>query len=236
MASHGKARHTKRLAASRATPIKRKGHLYLKGTSAGRHDKSHSMPALVLLRDALEIATDKREAKRILSDGRVLVDGKKITDVGFPIGLMDVISIPVSSKNYRIVLSKGKLTAKEIPASEAKEKLCRIIGKKIVKGGGMQLQFHDGRSALIEREEDTFKLGDTVKIAIPKQKIAGIIKMQKGSRCYIFNGRHAGEMAELQELLERAGSAATEARMHGAAGDFITRKGYVFVVDDNFDA
>lgn len=217
-------------------PVKRKGSRYLKHTMAGRHPKAFCAPLLVIVRDALGIASDRREAKAVLSAGHVLIDGAKITDEGFPVGLMDVVGIPASKKFYRMVISNGRLHPKEIPEGEAKTKLCRITGKSIVKGGKNQLQFHDGRSYLIEREEDTFKLGDTIKLAVPGQKLEGVMKMQKGARCYVFRGKHSGELAELQELLERQGSTATEARMRGGAGEFITRKGYVFVVDDNFDA
>ncbi|MEK6924236.1 MAG: 30S ribosomal protein S4e [Candidatus Micrarchaeota archaeon] len=236
MATHGKRRHLKRLAAPKAMSIMRKGARYLKKPSAGRHKLTESVPLLVLLRDELKLAADRREAKAILSKGRVLVDGKKVTDEGFAMGLMDVVSLPLLGKHYRIVLTNGRLKPKEITETEAAGKLCRITGKKLVKGGRMQLEFHDGRSCMIEREEDRFKLGDTVRLAVPAQKITSFMKMQKGSRCYVFKGKHAGEMAELQETLERAGSTATDARLSGAGGEFATRKDYVFVVDDNFDA
>jgi len=235
MAKHGKQRHLKRLAAPKIIPIHRKEAMYLKKTSAGRHNKEESMALLVLLRDLLKVASDRREAKAIISSS-LLVDGKKPTNEGFPIGLMDVISIPKSSKHYRMVVSGGKLVPKEVAQSESKAKLCRITGKKLVKGNKIQLQFHDGRSYLIEKEEDRFKLGDTIKLSIPKQKLESFLKMQKGARCYIFKGKHAGELAELVELQERTGSTATDAKLKSASGEFNTRKDYVFVVDDAFDA
>lgn len=236
MAKHGKQRHLKRLAAPKMIPIHRKEAVYLKKAAAGRHPQKESMALLVLLRDVLKIASDRREAKAIISNGSVMIDGKKPSGEAFPIGLMDVVSLPKSSKSYRIIVSGGKLNPKEIAESETKAKLCRITGKKLVKGNKVQLQFHDGRSCLIEREEDRFKLGDTIKLAIPKQKLDSFLKMQKGARCYVFKGKHAGELAELVELQERAGSTATDAKLKSASGEFNTRKDYVFVVDDAFDA
>ena len=234
MASHGGSRHLKRMAASSALRVSRKSHRYLNKPDSGRHPASASMSMLVLLRDYLKLTGNRREAKKVLSAGDVLVDGLAHRSEGFPLGLMDVVAIPKLKAFYRISIVKGKLDPVAITEAEAKTKLCRIVGKKIIKGGKVQLAFHDGRTHVIEREEDQFSLGDTVKFAIPAQKMDGFLKLEKGARCYIYSGRHAGMIAVLSDILERPGSASTEVKLKADGAEIITRKSYLLVVDESF--
>jgi small subunit ribosomal protein S4e len=223
------------MAASVALKIGRKAHRYLNKPDAGRHAAAGSMSILLLLRDYLKIVRQRREAKKVLSAGGVMVDGIARKHEGFPIGLMDIVSIPKMKAYYRISIIKGKLEPVVISEAEAKVKLCKVVGKKIIKGGKVQLAFHDGRTHVIEREEDQFSLGDTVKFEMPAQKMAGFLKLEKGARCYVHAGRHAGQIAVLQELLERPGSASTEVKLKaGGSEEIITRKSYLFVIDDSF--
>ncbi len=235
MASHGRKRHVKRLAAPKYLRLARKMHKYLKKTGAGGHGLAQAAPLLVLVRDLLGLASSKREAKAILSAGDVLVDGVPRKEEGFPVGLMDVVSIPKLKKNYRMLVSGDKLLLQQVSEKDALPKLCKVVGKKLVAGNRIQLAFHDGRTHLIEREEDRFSLGDTVKLALPQQKLEGFLKCEKGARCYVYKGRHAGAIGVLKEVLERPGSAETEVRLDTAGGEIITHRDYVFVVDDSFE-
>ena len=234
MASHGKKRHLKRLAAPKSLPIPSKGSVYLIKAAAGRHSKEYAMPALILVRDLLKVANDRREAKRLFLNGEIFVDGVAVRDEKFPVGLMDVISVPKLSAFYRVVLSHGELAIVAIKQEETSTKLCKIVNKRLVKGARMQLCLHDGRTQIIEKEEDRFKVGDTVKLTIPKQQVAGFLKLEKNARCYVFKGRHSGEVSTLEEIKERAGSRASDAYLKGDGKPIITRKDYLFVVPDEF--
>ena len=234
MASHGGSRHLKRMAASSSLRIGRKSHRYLNKPDPGRHAAGASMSMLILLRDYLKLAGNRREAKKVLAAGSVLVDGVARKSEGFPLGLMDVVVIPKLKAFYRISIVKGKLEPVEITEAESKVKLCKVVGKKIIKGGKVQLAFHDGRTHVIEREEDQFSLGDTVKFAMPEQKLAGFLKLEKGARCYIHSGRHAGMIGVLQDILERPGSASTEVKLKAGSEEIIPRKAYLLVIDEPF--
>ncbi len=50
----------------------------------------------------------------------------------------------------------------------------------------------------------------------------------------MIDGKHAGMVASLEEVLERKGSMGNDARMKGGAGEFITALAYLFVVDEKF--
>ncbi len=233
MANKGHSRHFKRLALAPILPVTRKGITFVKKAAAGRHKHTVSMPLLLLLRDVLHVATDSREARALLSAGDVHIDGRVVRQEDIPVGLMDIISIPRSKSTYRIVVSGGKIVPIPLDAAPT-TKLCKIVGKMLIPGGRIQLALHDGRSYVIEREEDRFSVGDTLKIEIPKQKLAGFLKLERGAHCYVFAGKHAGKIATLQQVLERAGSAPADVSLKTQSGDIITRKEYVLAVDESF--
>ncbi len=235
MASHGKKRHLKRLAAPKSLPIPSKGSIYLLKPAAGRHSKQYAMSALMLVRDVLKVTRDRREAKRIFLNGEILIDGVAVRDEKFPVGLMDLISIPKLSAFYRVVLKHNELAIVPVKKEEVAAKLCKITDKRIVKGGRIQLCLHDGRTQLIEKEEDRFRVGDTVKLSVPKQQVAGFLKLEKNARCYVFHGKHSGEVGTLEEIKERPGSKASDAFLKGEGShQIITRKNYLFVVPEEF--
>lgn len=233
MANHGRSRHIKRLTLPKILPVSRKGLRYVKKPSAGRHPHISSMSMLMLLHEVLQVCKDEREARLVLSAGKVLLDGRVAKDPGIPVGLMDVVSIPAFNVCYQMVVASGHLVPTVVP-TDTTSKLCKITGKKLIAGGRIQLTLNDGRSYVIEREEDRFSVGDTLKIKFPKQGLAGFIKLEKGSRCYVYAGKHSGKLGTLEEVLERAGSAPADVRLDVGGSKMITRKDYVLAVDDSF--
>src|SRR3989344_4379134 len=227
MAGHGKNRHLKRQNLTLVSGIARKGPDWVVKPIPGKHKILESISLLALLRDRLHLAENSRQAKKLLINGEVLIDGLKPKKLGMPVGLMDVVSLPTLHKNYRVVIAKGVLNLREISEEHAKTKYCRINGKKISKKGKVQLNLHDSRSVLIEKEEDRFATGDTLLIAIPKQAIKGFLKMEKGAKCLVFKGKHAGATGELDEVLERAGSMASNARINVGGESVTTLKDYL---------
>ena len=62
--------------------------------SAGPHSYKKGIPVLLILRNLLKVAKNKKEVQALLNSGKIFIDGKIRKDVGFPIGLMDIISLP----------------------------------------------------------------------------------------------------------------------------------------------
>ena len=227
MGGHGKNRHLKRQNSPLVSGITRKGPNWVLKPIPGKHSIKHALSLLALLRDRLGLAENARQAKKLLINGEVLIDGLKPKKLGIPVGLMDVLSLPKLGKHYRVVIAKGILTLKEISAEHSKVKYCRINGKTVLRKGKVQLNLHDSRSVLIEREEDRFKTGDTILVAFaPKQEIKGFLKMEKGAKCLVFQGKHAGVVGELEEILERAGSMPSNARITVGGKSLLTLKDY----------
>ncbi len=233
MASHGKQRHTKRLAAPKVLPIPRKKTLWIKSNQPGAHGKDGSIPLLLLLRDVLKVCMNKAEAKTLLKNKQVTVDGRHVGDVGFPVGLMDVVSLKNHANFVVIINQSGKIAA--VKTDQSNQKLCKVIDKRTITGGKVQLALHDGRSLIVPNAK-AYSTGDTLVISLPKAEIKGHLKLEKGSRCYVFRGRHSGAIGGLVDIHVFPGITPSNAKIldEQHKTDVVTLKEYVFVVDKNF--
>lgn len=201
MAIKGGRKHLKSIAAPRPWPILRKHSVWTTKAKAGKHNLERGMPLITILRDILKCAKTRKEGIKIIKNKDVLVDGKIVKEPKYSVGFMDVVSLPKSKKNYRVTFTKrGKLALLEIPSAESKFKLCKIEDKTVIKKGTIQLNLHDGRAVLLDK--DSYKVGDTVMLEIPKQKIVEHFKMEKGHTAYIIAGKHAGEIGKIKEIKE----------------------------------
>merc|ERR1719372_20217 len=94
--------------------------------SAGPHKLRESLPLIVLLRERLKYALTYRECKMIVMQRLIKVDGKSRTDMFYPAGFMDVVSIDKTKENFRLLYdTKSKFVLHKIKAEEATYKLCR---------------------------------------------------------------------------------------------------------------
>lgn len=151
-------RHLKTYPAPRFWPIMIKEHEFTIRPAPGPHQISWSIPLGIVLRDILKYAKTLSEVKRILVEGKVLIDGKVRTNHKFPVGLMDVVYLKPAKEYYRILPDRIKrLALVKIAPEEATFKLVRLTGKRILRGNKVQLNFHDGRSSIIN-VEDPFNL------------------------------------------------------------------------------
>lgn len=220
--------HMKRLNAPRTLRLHRKEKKWTIRSSPGPHPLDHAIPLGILVRDYLHLCDTRREAKKILNQGNILVDGVIRNDVQFPVGFMDVISIPAVKKQYRIVYNqRGKLTLVPISTSDAEWKLRRIEQKTIVKGNKTQLNLHDGTNIIVK--DDVYKVGDVLKTMVKDHSISDRYPRSKGAISFIIGGSHIGEMATLDEVSIIKSSKPNVAKMSGDQ-QFMTLERYVFPI------
>jgi len=147
----------------------------------------------------LKVCATAREARHILNDRGVLVDGRPITDPKFPVGLMDVLSFAVTKAHYRMLVNtRGKMALVPIEEADANWKLCRVEDKTTVRRGKTQLNLHDGRNVLLEK--DAYKTGATLKVHVPDQKVVEQYELGKGAPVLVTGGQHVGEIAHVLEV------------------------------------
>ena len=228
----------KRLAAPKTYPIPRKVKKFAPVIKGGGHKHEEAVPLRVILRDMLNYAKNAKEAKKIVHMGHILVDNKVRKDDRFGVGLMDTLSIPAADKYYRAVPKGARLKLIEIPEDEAALKLCRIEDKKVVKGGNIQLNLHDGRNILIKVKdpfkpvEDVYKTHDVLLISLPDQKIVKHLKMEEGKLAMIVRGKLAGKIGKIKKIEIIKGLDPNRVTLEIDGNDVTTLMDYVFVVGD----
>jgi small subunit ribosomal protein S4e len=222
------SKHLKRLNAPRALNLHRKERKWTVRPSSGPHPIETSISLGLIVRDYLSLVDTLNEAKRVISEGEILVDGVKRKNHKFPCGLMDVISIPKMKKNYRVLFdNRGKLTLVETASKDANWKLCRIENKTIVKGKQVQLNFHDGKNQIVKKDE--YKTGDVLKISFKDKKISDTFKFEKGTVSIIIGGSHIGEVANVEDIETIPSSKPNITKMKGKT-NFSTIQDYVFPI------
>ncbi|RLF29072.1 MAG: 30S ribosomal protein S4e [Thermoplasmata archaeon] len=192
-------KHLKRLAAPRTLRIHRKEKTWTTKISPGPHPLDKSIPLGSIVRDYLKLCDTYKEAKRVIANGDVLVDGVERKNHKFPCGFMDVLSIPKLKKDFRILFDRrGKLTLVPISSKDAKWKLCRIENKTVLKGNKIQLNLHDGRNKIVEKDE--YKTGDVLKISLADRKISEVFPFTKGTVSMIIGGSHIGQIGTIEDV------------------------------------
>ena len=222
------SKHLKRITISTRWGIPRKEVTWATAPRPGPHSEEMAVPLLIIIRDYLKLSDTAREGRRILGSKKVLVDGKTVTDRKFPVGLMDVISIPETDERFRLMMDKrGKWTLVRISPEEAKYKLVRVNGKTTVKGGRTQINLSDGRNILLKT--DRYKNGDVLKIELPSQKVLGHIAMGKGALALITSGSHVGNVGKIDTIKSTRDSGPTIVSFEEG---FSTIKGNVFIIGE----
>ena len=236
MAKMGSRKHLKRYKAPKSWPIHPKEDTWTVKPAPGSHAIEDSLPLLVIIRDILGLADNSREAKRIINTGNVLIDGRAVKDYKFPVGFMDVLTIPKTEENYRILLdTKGRLTLHPITAEDATYKLAKIVNKSTIKGGKTQLNLHDGRNVLVD--EDVYAGQDVVCVGIPEQEIKENFKFDEGVVVLVTGGKHTGELGTVSEIIENKSTNPNTIIIENSAKDeFLTLKDYAFVVGSDAPA
>lgn len=152
---------------------------------------------MIIVREILGLAETSREATSAISKGLVMVDGEPQRNHKFPVGSMDVVRIPRLDQSFRMIPVSGKrLAPLSIGQQEASFKLCRIVGKRVVNGGKLQLNLHDGRSLRYQDSQLDFAekqtLGSVVQITLPDQKPIRYLPIRKGAYGLITAGANVG--------------------------------------------
>jgi len=225
------SKHQKRISAPRSWLIQRKESYWTVKPRPGPHPMEHSVPLLLVIRDFLDLADNTKEARRILNEGKVRVNGKVVKDHKLPVGIFDIISVPLNEKHYRVLTdNKGRLTLTQISGEAANTKLCRVNNKTTVKGGRTQLNMHDGRNILCS---DDIKTKDSVIISIPDNGILNRYPYQEGSYAMVMGGQHSGEVGVIKSIKVLKSSSPNLVSITQGENEIDTIEDYVFVVGDD---
>lgn len=192
--------HLKRLAAPKTWDTERKGPKFITKPVSGPHNLVLGMPLITLIKEILNFANTAREIKKILNTSSVKIDGKIRRNFRFPVGLFDTIEFANTNEYFRVILNrKGKIDLIKINKAEVAIKPCKVIGKTTVRKK-LQLNLYDGKNILVDN--DPYKVGDTVFISLPEQKINKHLKLDKKATIFLTGGKHIGEIGNVEDIIE----------------------------------
>ncbi|WNY24042.1 hypothetical protein MmiHf6_13670 [Methanimicrococcus hongohii] len=223
--------HQKRMSMPTSWRVPKKTNKWITATSPGPHNKQSSLPLVVILRDMLKVVDSSKEAKQILLEKKVLIDGIARKNLKFPVGLFDVIAIPENNEYYRMLQdSKGRLYLNTIDEERAKFKVCKILNKTTVKGGKTQLNLHDGTNILASED---YKTKDTIKVSVPDKQILQKLEYKIGNVAMITGGRHSGMVGTIKEINVIRSSKNNVVTISGIDSEIETIENYVFVIGED---
>ena len=180
--------------------INRKNKRFAITVKPGSHSKNRSIPTAILLRDVLKMVTTLREAKSVIYNGKINVDGITRKSLHHSIGLMDVIELQGISDVYRLVPTHGHILQPiKIDSSEKSKKIVKVTSKTTIRGKKTQLGFHDGRTIIAD---NSVNVGDSCLIQIPEQKILDVIKLEKDSLVMVTKGANTGQIGHINNINE----------------------------------
>jgi len=233
MARKGAKRHLKRLAAPSSWYLPKKKYKWAVRPRPGPHTMETSVPLLYIVRDYLGYAKTAREARKILNEGKVLVDGKARRDYKFPVGIMDVVSIPETGEHYRVLPNRiGKLILHPISAEESKLKPFRINNKRMVKGAKVQLNLHDGSNRIVSfAEKDSYRTAYTILMSVPEREVVEVIPFKIGSYVFVTRGKNVARKGRVVEIRGFPMGWPDVVTIEDESGEkFDTLKDYAFVI------
>jgi small subunit ribosomal protein S4e len=221
--------HQKRLSVPKSWKIGRKGYKWVSTTRQGPHSQARSLPLGIIIRDILKLVDNSREGKRILSEGKVLVDGTPRKDLRFPVGLFDVITLPLINESFRMVQDeKGRLVLHKLNETNV-NKLCRIDNKTTLKGGKIQLNLSDGTNILGSNE---YRTKDSLILSVPDKQVVKHLQFKVGNLAMVVGGQHSGEIGTIKEIREVKSSRHNTVTISGEK-DFETIENYVIVIGED---
>ncbi len=205
MGKKGKTARLKRKPAPAFWLIHRKDLPWIVKPSSGAHTLQKCMPLTMVLRDVLAVAETRKEGILILSQGKVLVNGKVRKQDDFPVGLMDVISLPEMEKYYRVMPSHKGLVLAPISKEESNTTLVRVEDKHTV-SNGVQISLHDGSNMLIKvadpkkPTEVNYETFDILKVTYPEKTVSQTLKVKEGNIAVITGGKNIGKQGKIVEI------------------------------------
>lgn len=170
-----------------------------KGTTFVVKKNSNGIPVLVVLREMMGIAQNRKEVKMAIHKKDLMISNKLVNDEKKSLELFDILTIIPAKKNYRLTLNeKGKYSMVEIKDKEATTKVAKVIGKKLLSGKKTQVSLMDGRNYLSEAK---CKVNDSVVIDLKKNEIKKVLELKEKSNVLIFAGKHAGFTGKIKKMI-----------------------------------
>jgi len=229
--ARGPKRHQKLINAPSSWMLSKMSGVYTYKCGAGPHQAAHSIPLAIILRNVLKLSQNYNETKAILAQGAILIDGKVCKNANYPIGIMDVISIPSMKTYYRVICDvKGRFKLVAISKNEASYKLIKV--SKTMTGAKKipVLVSHDGRT--IKHTIAGLKCADTIRYDLNDRKILGVSSFKVGAPVLAWAGNNKGRIGHVLSENKIMGKDSYVKCVDSRGNEFITVKNYLIVIGE----
>ncbi|CEM15726.1 unnamed protein product [Vitrella brassicaformis CCMP3155] len=229
--ARGPKKHMKRVASPYHWMLDKMTGVYAPRPSTGPHKLRECLPLIILLRNKLKYALTYSEAKYICMQRAIKVDGKVRTDMGFPVGFQDTVTIDKTKQNFKMMLDpKGRYRCVSVSPSEAAKKLCRVVKVYLGPNGVPCATTHDGRT--IRYVHPDVKVHDTLHIDIsPEGKgVLDFIKFEVGNVCMCTGGHNIGRVGTIVSREKHPGAYEIVKVKDAKGHQFATRLANVFCI------
>lgn len=227
--ARGPKKHLKRINAPKHWMLGKMDGAFAPRPSTGPHKLRECLPLILILRNRLKYAITGQEAKIICMQKHVQVDGKVRTDPTFPAGFMDVVTMPASGDQFRLLYDpKGRFVLHRVSDEEKKFKLCRANDVYVTSKKVPVLTTHDGKT--IRYPDPLIRQNDVCKIDLQTGKIVDFIKFELGAMCMITKGRNRGRIGTILHIERHPGSFDIVTVKDAVNNSFATRLANIFVI------
>lgn len=230
--ARGIKKHMKRMAAPSHWMLDKLKGQFAPKPAPGPHKLRECLPLILILRNRLKYALTYNEAKMIVMQRLIKVDGKIKTEMNYPAGFMDVVQIEKTKENFRMLYdTKGRFVVHKITKEEAEYKLCKV---KTVSTSGKGVPIcttHDART--IRFPDPEIKPNDSVKVNIKTGKVEkkeDFVKFENGNLAMINGGNNIGRVGTIVHRERHPGSFEIVHLKDAANHSFATRLQNVFVI------
>ncbi len=206
-----------------------KSKIFVFRPKPGKHNLKTTVSIGYVIRDLLHLADNKKEVNYIINNRDVIVDKKIVKSKNLPVGFYDIIEFPKIEKYYKVTFKENaEIALIEIKAEEAKYKLCKILSKKVIKKGNIQLKTNDGRTILTTN--NAYKTKATIKYDLEDNTIKEYIPLETKKEAFIVGGRHIGKKATIIEIKESTMLKPSLITLKTSDGEIETTEKNVFVI------
>jgi small subunit ribosomal protein S4e len=193
--------HLKRINAPKRWDVLRKNFKFISRPNPGRRLEL-AVSLNTALKEMLGKSGTTKESKYLLRRVGVLVNNVRRYDEKFPVGFMDVVSLPSLGEHYRLTVNmKNKLCFAKVPEAEYSLKISKASKKSHIRGGKLQVFCTDGRTFLTgEREATGISTNDTILYKVPGQESKEVYKLEKGAVVFLYRGKHIGRVVKITDF------------------------------------
>jgi small subunit ribosomal protein S4e len=178
--------------------VERKAHgAYVAKPSPGRHTLDRCI-TLKLFAVKAGIAENSDQAHAAIKHGHISVNGKKIKNPKYPVGINDVIESIPSKKYYTVGINeRGQVSISEAEKEGMHHHIYRVVGKYRASGSKLMLRLHDGSAVHAKGEA---KVNDSVVLEHGQHSVSEILPLKVGAKCLVIDGVHVGTQGKVTEL------------------------------------